>query len=295
MILRYSLSVPRYLTLCVVLLFTAQQTSAQDIFDCHMTIGDKKFDLTTLGGEHTVSRERNTPPTKFKDSVTFNLCEDLKKVDGVSDKEQCPSETRACLTKTNLKENESDRITAVIQLARPDLESLKYEALPSPRKGVSLSWKGPSYPDPITSEDTPQSFNLNLYCDTETSQPNFKSYDGKELWIEWQAPAGCAMGDAPPEEPPSSDPGSGNGGSGSSSSMGSGIGYFFLLLVLAFGAYFGLGAYYNYSTYGATGLDLIPHRDFWREVPYMLRDVVSHLCSAVRPRHTSSRGGYIAV
>ena len=30
-------------------------------------------------------------------------------------------------------------------------------------------------------------------------------------------------------------------------------------LVLAFGAYFGLGAYYNYSTYGATGLDLIPY------------------------------------
>ena len=36
------------------------------------------------------------------------------------------------------------------------------------------------------------------------------------------------------------------------------------------------------------------HRDFWREVPYMLRDVVSHLCSTVRPRQ-SSRGGYIAV
>jgi hypothetical protein len=29
-------------------------------------------------------------------------------------------------------------------------------------------------------------------------------------------------------------------------------------LLLAFAAYFGLGAYYNYSTYGATGLDLIP-------------------------------------
>ena len=37
------------------------------------------------------------------------------------------------------------------------------------------------------------------------------------------------------------------------------------------------------------------HRDFWREVPYMLRDLVSHICSAVRPRHSSSRSGYIAV
>ena len=29
-------------------------------------------------------------------------------------------------------------------------------------------------------------------------------------------------------------------------------------LLLAFIAYFVLGAYYNYSTYGATGADLIP-------------------------------------
>lgn len=29
-------------------------------------------------------------------------------------------------------------------------------------------------------------------------------------------------------------------------------------LFLSFAAYFGLGAYYNYSTYGARGYDLIP-------------------------------------
>lgn len=37
------------------------------------------------------------------------------------------------------------------------------------------------------------------------------------------------------------------------------------------------------------------HRDFWREVPYMFQDVISHLCSTVRPRQSSSRGGYISV
>jgi len=29
-------------------------------------------------------------------------------------------------------------------------------------------------------------------------------------------------------------------------------------ILLVFVAYFGLGAYYNYSTYGARGIDLIP-------------------------------------
>jgi hypothetical protein len=32
----------------------------------------------------------------------------------------------------------------------------------------------------------------------------------------------------------------------------------FYSLLLAFGGYFALGAYYNYSTYGARGVDLIP-------------------------------------
>jgi hypothetical protein len=88
-----------------------------------------------------------------------------------------------------------------------------------------------------------------------------------------------------------------------------------LRLFIALAGYFALGAYYNYTTYGATGVDLIPcvsplllvalilkaliigcrHRDFWREVPYMLRDVVSHLCSSFQSRHSTGRGGYIAV
>lgn len=43
-------------------------------------------------------------------------------------------------------------------------------------------------------------------------------------------------------------------------------------------------------------INILPsHRDFWKEVPYMLKDVVSHLCSNVRPRRTATRGGYIAV
>lgn len=88
MILRPTLSLPRYLAVYALLLLSARHASAQEPFDCQITIGDLKYDLKWLAGEHTVSRERDTPPTKFKDTVTFNLCEDLKKAEGVSDKEQ---------------------------------------------------------------------------------------------------------------------------------------------------------------------------------------------------------------
>ena len=75
---------------CAFLLLSATYTgvSAQDTFDCKITVGDSKFDLTSLSGEHTVSRERETPPTKFLDVITFNLCEDLKRKDDVAEKDQ---------------------------------------------------------------------------------------------------------------------------------------------------------------------------------------------------------------
>lgn len=83
-------------------------------------------------------------------------------------------------------------------------------------------------------------------------------------------------------------------------------------LFLAVIGYFGLGAYYNYNNYGSTGWDLIPyvfgvlslkapltpliprHRDFWREVPYLVEDLVSYMFSNVRSGG-GSRGGYVSV
>ena len=62
------------------------RVAAQEAFDCKITIGDSKWDLTSLNTEYMVSRERNTPPTKFRDSVTFNLCADLTAKDGVAAK-----------------------------------------------------------------------------------------------------------------------------------------------------------------------------------------------------------------
>lgn len=41
-------------------------------------------------------------------------------------------------------------------------------------------------------------------------------------------------------------------------------------ILLAFLAYLGLGAYYNYSTYGASGMDLIPYVFF--SAPYIAQE-----------------------
>ncbi|KAI0630091.1 autophagy-related protein 27 [Trametes polyzona] len=313
-LLRHPLSCLALLTL-VSALVSAQEDSKP--FDCHITIGDLQYDLTKAGGEHSATREVPVPPTTIEDKVTFNICEDLEHKSDVPSEDQCPKGTRACLVRTNRKEGQADRVFSVIPLANSSADAVTYSSLHSP-KGVELTFAGPPYPsvhgdaDPI-----PQSFHIKLLCSTESEQSavNFTSYDGKDARLEWKTVAGCPIG-TPNDGEKKPDEGSDEGGSGDhkEENVGSGLGYFFLILLLAFVAYFGLGAYYNYSTYGASGADLIPyvfaahgakswsyadtlsyrHRDFWREVPYMLRDVVSHLCSAVRPRQ-ASRGGYIAV
>ncbi|KAF5370892.1 hypothetical protein D9758_002033 [Tetrapyrgos nigripes] len=277
--------IPRPLLL--VMLWTSAVLSIQDSsFDCKFNIGSTKFDLTSLAKEQTVNRTRETPPTKMKDVFTFNLCSDLQLTDTLGKQDQCPEGTRGCLTKVNVKED-VERVVSVIQVAKTSSLDASYSMLSSPN-GISLVFHGATYPN----DSSPQQYlNLTLLCDQspDTDPIKFVSYNGSELRVEWVTSAACAT------ENGGGDSGSGNEDDGSSRSYGSGLGWFFLVLLLAFAAYFGLGAYYNYTTYGASGLDLIPHRDFWKEVPYLLRDVVSHLCSVVRPRRTSSRGGYIAV
>lgn len=50
------------------------------------------------------------------------------------------------------------------------------------------------------------------------------------------------------------------------------------------------GMFYNHQQYSARGWDLVPHRDFWRELPTLGSDLVHHVSTNVRGG--GSRGGY---
>ncbi|KAH8827993.1 autophagy-related protein 27 [Flagelloscypha sp. PMI_526] len=268
-----------FLSLFLVLA-TVSSVLAED-FSCNIETNGRKFDLTSLGKD-SASRTRQTPPTTVVDTVDIDICNSLPLKEGVPEGDQCPKGTLVCLTKTNQKDK-SDRIVAVIPIASQTLKVAAETKVIT--GGLSLVIHGDEYPTPNEDSKRAQSLKLTLLCSDTKSRPKFTSYDGSVLSLEWSHPAGCATDDSSkPEDPTPPE----------SSSRGSGVGWFFLVILVGFLLYFILGAYYKYSNYGATGIDLIPHRDFWREVPYMLRDVVSHLCSTIRPRQ-SSRGGYIAV
>ncbi|PIL29752.1 hypothetical protein GSI_08191 [Ganoderma sinense ZZ0214-1] len=248
----------------VLLTLLSALVAAQDDqkpFDCHVTIGQDKYDLTGLKGEFAAERDISLPPSTIHDTLSFNLCEDLTTKKDVPAEDQCPSGTRACLVRTTKKNGKDDQVLSVIPLANSSASAVSYEATTSP-KGLQLTFAGSSYPSPAGSDPIPQHLHVKLLCSSNMANLNFTSYDGKDLYIQWEAPAGCLF-ESPPDEgtkDPSKggDDKSGSGGEKEQESVGSGLGYFFLLLFLAFVAYFALGAYYNYSTYGASGADLIP-------------------------------------
>ena len=137
-------------------------------------------------------------------------------------------------------------------------------------KSLSIFIKGPEYP-PSSLAPQPQSFNLTFLCDPDTtSSPKFVAYDGSRLDIEWSGPAACPFKDDGKKDDKDKD----KKPDDDKKEVGSGLGWFFLVYVvsmpllcclivprlfLALAAYFGLGAYYNYTTYGARGMDLIPY------------------------------------
>ncbi|KAJ2928617.1 hypothetical protein H1R20_g8439, partial [Candolleomyces eurysporus] len=193
------------------------------------------------------------------DSLAFDLCGDLKSKEGVAEQDQCPSGTRVCLTQVNVKENEPERIVSVVPLAQSSKLEPKVTVSPKPPQFLTILFHGSDYPQ-SPAESTPsiaQSFNLTLWCDPQIASPNItiEAYDGSQLRLTYFGPAGC---------PQKNSEGGGGGDTKKpddgkeEASVGSGIGLFFLLLLLAFLAYFAIGAYYNYSTYGARGLDLLP-------------------------------------
>ncbi|CAE6432508.1 unnamed protein product [Rhizoctonia solani] len=258
----------------VFLLCITRALSEETPFNCDFTFGGVQYDMHLMNGEWVVKQDRSTPPTTMHDELRFNICGDLKKVDGIKDSDQCGQGTRACFTTTNHKEGENDRIVSAIPVAQSTTK-VTIDRLPADRgRGVILTMNAGSYPQ---DGGKPQSLKLSLICADPTEEPRLIGYDGSQVTAEWKAVEACGK--------------QGGSNSGGADAGGSSMGWFFFILLVIIAAYFGLGAYHNYNQYGAAGWDLIPHRDFWRDVPYLIRDLVSHLFTSGR----SSRGGYTSV
>ncbi|KAJ1678517.1 type II membrane protein [Spiromyces aspiralis] len=125
-------------------------------------------------------------------------------------------------------------------------------------------------------------------CDkSNDASPKVERFEDGHLKIRWEVLAACGgESKAPDNGDDSKKPNDG------AKDGGSFFGTLFTIILVVFIIYFGVGMVYNYLQNGYRGLDLIPHREFWREFPYLCIDFGRYVWDRVSGR---SRGGYSVV
>ncbi|KAI8575610.1 hypothetical protein K450DRAFT_260903 [Umbelopsis ramanniana AG] len=285
-----------------------------------------KLDLTKLSSPEgfQIITEASTPPTTTKTEVKINLCGPLNQPEGAN-QDYCRTGAYVCRRVINVKDG-NERVTEVQEIAGEIEGSVLDSSLTLPENEKDLSKNGVQYVITLKGGkvlDTPQSTKITMECDANGDKnadppvkPTVNSYTNGVLDLYWKTPFACATTEQIPSQPDNG--GDGNSGNGGGGGGMSGAGIFFLIVGILVALYFIGGAFYNYKQYNARGLDLIPHRDFWLDLPYLIKvslagiyeigrmptnkesflyypqDLFSHLMESISSRRRAG-DGYVSV
>ncbi|KAI8372764.1 autophagy-related protein 27 [Radiomyces spectabilis] len=261
---------------------------------------DYTLDMSKLNKEFRVSQELSTPPTVTTTVVELNICDELTRPDNAGN-DYCEKGAYACRRILN-KKNDDVRVIEVQHIAG-NIGSGKLDpelTLMADKDGkteTDLSKDGVSYALVLKGgkvRDQPQSAIITLECASSQNpkddppSPSVTYYGNNLLSLHWKTVFACAT-------PPGKDLPD-NGGNNDQPNQGgmSGAGIFFTVVGSLIAFYFVAGVLYNFKVYNARGADLIPHRDFWLDLPYLIRDLIAHVVDSIMSRRRGS-GGYVAV
>ncbi|CAO3586882.1 unnamed protein product [Absidia cylindrospora] len=220
-----------------------------------------ELDLSRLDTDFEIEQNSETHPSKTSIRTKINICKSLDGM-GVND-EQCDQGAYICRRVIYLKGN--DQYVAVVQNIAGEFKGSNLNPV-FKLLGTddNLSKSGTQYSLTLNGGNEngeTQSASIMLTCDSSQDRnaapapPEIVSYQNNVLSLTWKTVHACAL-----------KPGD-DGNTGASSST---LTLFKVLLVMV-GIYFIGGALYNFKQYNARGLDLIPHRDFWLDLPYIIR------------------------
>ena len=65
-------------------------------------------------------------------------------------------------------------------------------------------------------------------------------------------------------------------------SSGSGGSIFLIIFFVGFFVYFVAGIIYKKKRYDAQGVDMVPNIDFWKELPFLVKDGVAYTIDKIR-------------
>ncbi|KAL0138954.1 LEM3/CDC50 family protein [Mucor lusitanicus] len=258
---------------------------------------DLQLDLSKLNNVFTISHEEKTPPTVTTTEVQVNLCDSLP-VPNENAQDFCGKDTLICRRIIHTK-GETKSVDYIQPIAEnkdnTDFKPIKPED-DATKSGYQyiLSLNGGNWADKA------QSAQVFLECDEsgskdKPSDPTVVSYNHDVLTLQWKTVFACATkgSEKKPDDDKKTTPPPSNPNDSEKKGM-SGIGIFFTIVFVLAAVYFVGGAFYNFKMYNARGLDLIPHREFWFDLPYLIRDLFAHVVDSVMS-HRRGTGGYVAV
>ncbi|KAI9319308.1 autophagy-related protein 27 [Dichotomocladium elegans] len=273
---------------------------AQDYCNSNFRIpnADYNVDLSKLNKAFTIVQDQQGSPAIISTRVNINICDRLQRPENTEERDFCKDGSYICHRTVAVKD-EKEIVLTVKDIAgdyQDDKLSPQFKAL---NPDQDLSQSGAQFSLVLNGgkvNNQAQSAQLTLECDTSQSRnedapaPTLVSYQNNVMSLTWKTVHACAF--KPSEQPPPSSPPDEN--KGEEKKGMSGISVFFTLVFVLLGIYFVGGAIYNFKMYNARGLDLIPHRDFWLDLPYLIKDLISHVVDTIMS-HRRGGGGYVSV
>ncbi|RAL16718.1 autophagy-related protein 27 [Aspergillus homomorphus CBS 101889] len=303
-------------------------------FDCqHINVDSVKYDLSALGGVHTLYNvvERPEEAATVNTTYVLNICNILGKA-AHRGRLSCGTSKNICgfeyTTHTNstIETDQPFPIAGLDPLGHgtKDPEITRLKKLDPDREGLLLKLAGGTYEDAAGKKHTAGAV-IEFQCD-----PDRSGLEGLQAATEAEIAtvvAGTNLQTRDDGEPPKSSNGSSSNSSlrfksfgpadddayvlrldwttryacdkylednkGDSSSHWGFFTWLIILLFLCIAAYLIFGSWLNYNRYGARGWDLLPHGDTLRDVPYLFHDWARRVLNTLQG--SGSRGGYSAV
>lgn len=226
--------------------------------DCKYSSGDgSHHDFNQLIDQKSwpmnLTTRTSTPPSTTIETILISVCKKLPK----STSPSCPDGTLVCMYVYN-EMNSVERLEKIIPIGIDKSRPLIQGGGKENKDPIQIVIPGDMY------NGIQQSAIFTLTCSESQSTKSkpttqYNPVEG-QLKVFWSTPAACS--------------------SSSRQKATDSVDFLSLLRVISwvlFGsllAYFTIGCWNNYTTYGASGWDLIPHQYFWRGLPTMLYNLI---------------------
>lgn len=170
------------------------------------------------------------------------------------------------------------------------------------KEGLRVTLKGPSWGPSENLHGV-----VDFVCPKEgesEEELSYESWDLKYLKLKWVTKYACENATSIPSDgDDNSKPGKekeggddGNKKEGTPKQSEKSWGWFtwlFIIFVLGTAGYVIAGAWVNYNRYGLSGVDVLPHSDLLRDMPFLVNDLIRKIAGTFSAGN--SRGGYSAV